>query len=786
MNPIVYAKLQPGLMQRSGNKKVIVTPEGKEQQIVLPRWSDKSTLSQAEKLSDLNALDCVAAIHCGLSELLVLDFDDSTFDEALALNNSLRKDLQCTNIFKSVNKDGGHFVYRFSQNRLVEFINNPNGCKLNKLDTLYGNCLVFATNSSNKTKRVLVESDELIEIPTAMQLLAISKYQEKKYKAIVSKEQPLTTGSKLGIIAQLALHDEDYFKQLLIIITPIRFKEMMALSSKDIWTLHPDRIPDGDGYNYMLAISGVLMLDPSIDKELHYNLLNKINDCFSTPLLNSRIDTIYNRDIQSENYVYNPKWKDETFTLVSRQQHLLETYAYYANSAVNYLVLDTLTFDVKTFKAATNLLDYLLVVSGKKVPKDKLLRGLTEVEIIARPDEPFGKIDKNTFNIYKQCKEQEVFYSPAKYKEEWSTEEVNMTYDANHPRYPKVTLAAMKNSCGDRLHMFLSFMARKYRTREHSPLFFVFYGVPHSFKSAIVNGVFSKLSKDRYANISIDMLTDKFNSWQVNKDLVLLDEVQYITSRDISQVIKNINAISGSRTINGIRRMFEDVDTKSYKQELTFILATNEVLRLTNEVNERRMVVFNSKTKVSEALNMSNQEISEAISAESVDFAYYLATQVASLDDSAYLHNEAWKCKAYYTFIEEGQGIEDKLAKAIDSDNLKELLNYYIEAGGSKDYFKKCIIMNGHGRFILRLKNTRADLASSEALFDRVEDNVNFRALAKKLDLMEAKIKKTNDIVNGAYCGNKATIYYADVAVNNIINANKLVMPGLDTILNCL
>lgn len=430
------------------------------------------------------------------------------------------------------------------------------------------------------------------------------------------------------------------------------------------------------------------------------------------------------------------------------------------------------------------MLDYLLVVSGKKIPKDKLLRGLTEVEIIARPDEPFGKVNSTTFNVYRQCKEQEVFYNPNKYREEWTAEEVNAQYDANHPRYPKITLAAMANSCGDRLHMFLSFMSRKYRTREHSPLFFVFYGVPHSFKSAIVNGVFSKLSKDRYANISVDMLTDKFNAWQVNKDLVLLDEVQYITSRDMSQVIKNINAISGSKTINGIRRMFEDVDTKSYKQELTFILATNEVIRLTNEVNERRMVVFNSKTKVSEALNMTNQEISEAISAESVDFAYYLSTQVPSLDDNAYLHNEAWKCKAYHAFLEEGQGIEDKLAKAIDSDNIKDLLNYYVDIGGSKDYFKKCISMNGHGKFVIRLKNTRADLATKEALFDRVEDNVNFKALAKKLDLMDNKVKKTNDIINGTYCGNKVTIYYADTAVNNIITANKLVMPSLDTILN--
>lgn len=780
MQNIVYAKLQPGVMKRQNGRKVIITPDNQVQDPILPKWSDESTLCKASTLSELKTTNCPVAIHCGLSELLVLDFDDDAFDEALALNNSLNANLQCTNIFKSAEKDGGHFIYKFSNNKLTAFINNPNGCKLNKLDTLYGNCLVYAATPANKTKLVLKESDKLIEIPLAMQLLAISKYQEKKYKAMVSKEHTVANGSKLGIIAELALSDENYFKQLLGIITPVRFKEIMAMSSKNIWTLHPDRIPEGEGYNYILAISGVLMLDPSINKDLHFKLLVKINECFTTPLLHSRIDNIYNRDIASKEYKYNPKWKDETFCVISRHSHLLEVYGYYSNNSISYIVLDATTFEVKTFRTTSALLDYLLIVSGKKLNRDTLLKNLTEIEVIHRPDEPFGKVG-NRFNAYRQCKEQEVFYNPSKYKEEWTPTELNMKYDASHPRWPRVTLAAMRNSCGDRLAMFLSFMARKYRTREHSPLFFVFYGVPHSFKSAIVNGVFCKLSKDRYANISVDMLNDKFNAWQVNKDLVLLDEVQYITARDISSVIKNINAISGSSTINGIRRMFEDVDTKSYKQELTFILATNEVLRLTNEVNERRMVVFNSKTRVSDALDMSNQEIAECIKSESVDFAYYLSTQVPSLDDTAYLHNEAWKTKTYHTFIEQGQSMEDKVAKAIDSDDLKSLLAYYMDMGGSKELFKRAVSINGHGKYIIRLKNTRADLASVDAIFDRIDD-FNFKALSKKLDLMEGKINKINDVQNGSTSGNKAIIYYADRAVQKVIVSLNLGLPTIDEI----
>lgn len=754
---VVYARLQQGVMKRVNGKKLIQTKSGECQEPLLPKWSDPSSLNRAKSFSELENESCPLAIHCGLSNIIVLDFDNEMFDEALALNNSLDEQYRCTNISKSVGKEGGHFIYKFTPNQLTDFINNPNGCKLNQLDTLYGNTLVYATTKMNITKQAIISSDTLIEMPLAMQLLAISRYQEKKFKTMIAKEQTSYASSKLGYIAARALLEEDSMKQLLSIITPSRFKGLMAMSNKDLWELHPDRLEDGNGYNYLLAISGVLMKDPSIDKELHKKLLWYINNLFSTPLEEKRLHNIYDRDIASPEYTYNPNWKNETFTVISKNKHMLEAYAYYRGGVVNYLVYDTVTLDIKSFKAVANTIDYLTMASGKKQTKEKLLSELTEVTIIERPDKKFGKLDNNEFNTYKQCKEQEVFYNPAKYREEWETSELNAKYDSAHPRWPKVTLAALQNSCGARLNMFLSFMARKYRTREHSPLFFVFYGVPHSFKSAVVNGVFNKLSKDRYATISIDMLTDKFNAWQVNKDLVLLDEVHYITSKDIKQVIQNINSISGNATINGVRRMFEDVDTRSYPQELTFILTTNETLQLTNEVNERRMVVFSCNTRVSDALGMSNLQIQEAIRDESVDFAYYLATQVADLPDQDYLHNEGWKTQSYHNFIEEGQAIEDKIAKAIDSDDIKKLAECVLELGGSIGMIKNALSIDGKGKLMLRLYNTRPDLASGTAVFDRLQDNLNWRKLAKKLDLMDRKVVSVNDTQNGQYCGNKRT-----------------------------
>lgn len=782
---INYAKLQPGNMVRnpSNNRKVIETSPGRIEDPILPRWSDPNTLHRAATLSELENIDTPVAIHCGLSELIVLDFDDELFNDALALNNSLSPEYRCTNISKSVGKPGGHFMYKYAPNQLTAYIDNPNGCKLNKLDTLYGNTLVYATTRRNRTKEKLVSSDTLIEMPVAMQLMAISKYQEKKVRTVISKEMPSYAGSKLGFIAARAQSDPAYLQQLLIIVTQPRFKELMAMSDKDLWELHPDRLPDGNGYNYLLSVSGVFMKDPSISPDIHKELLLYINSLFSEPLDPNRVLSIYNRDVDSPDYEYSETWDIDTFSITGRNQTQYEIYGYYSANVINYMVVDVLKNSIKTFKTCANMLDYLLMMTGKKLKKDSILGKITEVIVIERPDKPYGKQGEHlVFNVYRQCKEQAVFYNPSIYREEWSEQEKMLPYDKNHPRWPRVTLAALKNSCGPRLSMFLSFMARKYRTREHSPLFFVFYGVPHSFKSAIVNGVFSRLSKGRHATISVEMLIEKYNAWQINKDLVLLDEVHYITAKDTKQVIQNINAISGNSTIAGIRRMFEDVDSNEYPQELTFILATNEPLKLTNEINERRMVVFTATQKVADALNLSNQEIQQAVQDETVDFAYYLAN-VPPLADSAYLHNEEWKTQQYHEFMENGQSYEDRFLRAIDKESLRDMFNAYVDMGGSKDKFCKAFFRNGHGRMMVRIHNTRADLASGPALFDNTSSLCDWKAMSKKLLLMTNRVSKQIAELEGrSYTGNRVVYFNADTAISRALNGRVLVRPTIENI----
>lgn len=773
---ISYVKLlNKGEMQRLPDGKKMIAVQGGFEQIYLPKWANKDNILKVNKLSELNDDEYCLAIHTGLSNLCVLDFDNELFDKALKLNDSLDPSLRCTQIHKSVNKAGGHFIYEYEDNDLTEYISNANGRKFARLDTLYGNCLVYASTKLNKTKVSIVAEDDLVKMPLAMQLLVINYYTANTAKIKTGKDLHIHTGSKLALLAMRAMDFDDDLYSLLNIIVQPRHKELMAMSAKNLPTMHPDRVPDGEGYNFLLTISAVLTLDPSIDKDLHKQLLFFINSKYSTPLDTDRVMGLYLSDISKPEYQYNPNWMTETFSIMSKNKELIEYYAYQDGNTVRYFSFNNVTNKLEFYATSALLLDAIILDTGKIYKKDATIGKMNKVHLVNTIDMPFGK-NGNIFNRYKRNREQEVFYNPAIYMKSWEHAEINKPYNEDHPRYPKVTLAALRNSCGDKLDMFLAFMRRKYSTREHSPLFFIFFGVPHSFKTAVVNGVFNKLSEGRFTTITPQVLIDKYNSWQVDKDLILIDEAQYISSKDMPKVISVINTITGSSIINGVRKMYSDITIDTYPQRLTFIVATNEPVNLTNEVNERRMVVFESKVRASQALGMEDLAIAEAVKQESVNFAYYLATQITNLDDANYTHNANWKTTVYEVFQEEAVSNEQKLADAIMHFNYSKLFDVFMHLGGTEAYFNRCVRirkgpMNGVN-FVLY--NSRPDLAGTPGLFDNLFQNLNKKALDRRITSIPHVSRYVNDVRNG-YAGNKMCLFTTNIP-NELIIANELLI----------
>ena len=765
------------LVRLANGQKSIKLQSGSYDTPRFPNWANKELVKFSESWEDLES-DTPAVIHTGLSNIIVLDFDTEKFDTALQLNNSLSPELRCTNIVKSVDKHGGHFVYEYTQNELTNYINNPNGRKLAGLDTLCGSSVVFAPTKVNKTKMVLCQSEKLIPIPLAMQYLVINDYMQKVkvQRESTGKDLVYHKDSKLAILAMRIFDSEPDLYGFLAKVTQPRHKELMAESDKELPELHPDRIPDGEGYNFLQSISGALMLDQSIDKDLHKKILMFLNGMYSTPIDPRRVLALWESDCAKHTYRYNPNWNTQTYSRHNRENEICDYYAYLENMQYVYYKINTANNTITKLRNKITLIEDITIETTKVEKADQVIsKVLILDEVISVPYRQSGLLRNITgrllLNTYKRNIEQETFYEPSRYFTTWSPEEQAMPYDENHPRWPKVTLGALKNSCGEHLKYFLAFMARKYRLigtgKGYSPLFFVFYGVPHSFKTGVVDGVFTKLSAGRHQTLQPKILLDKYNSWVKNMDLVMLDEIHHLTKLQLAEAIGCINTFTGTQEFTGLRGMYQEASQQKIPNTLTFIICTNETVQLTTELNDRRMVVFKADKRVSEALNMSDFAIRKSIQAESINFAYYLSTEIPDLDDDMYTTNRLWKSDVYNSFQQETLKLEDKLATAIETFNYTEFLDLFLELGGNEQYFNSCVEVLTGGRVNIRLFNSRPDIANTPAIFDNTATNIlnNFNRdkFTKRLSLIPHVSKYVNEVVNGSFTGNKKCIWKLDL-----------------------
>lgn len=754
---------------RNSNGKKVLEHNGVELPISFTNWNDKANLKTAPDLMSLPD-DIPIALHLGYSELIALDFDNDFIDRALTINKELKE--PCNNVSRSVNKAGGHLIYKHTKNQLTDFIATPNGKKQNSLDTLYGNCILYYANAVNKTKEV-ISVGELQEMPVAMQQLVISRYNEVVQ---VSQEKQVDVQRHTTNLAYFIerMEDVNVLRNLLKIITPKRYKIIMDKSQKQLIQYHPDHLPDTESaHMYIVAVSGVLMLDHSVSKEMHKQFIVKLNAMFSEPLDDLRIQSILTRDFRNPAYVYNSNWRNETYTRYNFNKDLIELYAILNAKTIEYIVYNRVKNSIDVLNGNT-LLDYAVIQFGEKPKKEDMLKRIKLVNSISRPEKLFGyDYQTGTFNIYKRNEAQEAFYNPELYVETWSRQEQIIDYNEAHPRWPTTTLACLRNAVGTaNLRLFLSFMARKYLTHHHSPLIFVFYGVPHSFKSAVVNGVFSKLSAGRYIAIPYKTITEKFNSWMINKDLVLVDEIHYMVEKEQQGLIQTLNSVTGSKTLSGLRKMYSDIGTDTYPQEITFMLCTNAPIKLAEEVKDRRLVIFKSSQKVTDVLGMTDEQIAKAIDNEAVNFAYFLSRQPL-LDDKAYIDNAVWKTDAYKDFQLMSQtGNDFELLPVLERADGTEVMNMFINLGFTLQQIRQSIkVTMKNNTYRLILYNANPSVATVPGLYDNIA--YEYKKFRKKLLLLDNVKTNVNDLVNGSYNGNK----YDGVLLNKM---PVILLPNVD------
>ncbi len=697
----------------------------------------------------------------GHSNIVAVDFDGTEGD--INFNTALSIDPDCQYIAKGIGKGGGHMIYRSSGLTLLrQTIESENGCKIGGLDLQMGRKLIMLATKANETKQLLTPElenyEQLTEMPLGMQAFISSIYLGKKQTDKIETtgmNRDAHTDSKLYYVVKTAIDTPDqYNHKLFNIITTRHYKAIMLTSSKHPeYPYVPDNLPSEESGNaYMVSIATILGKDPSIDDGLFLRTLHYINNLFSDPMPVTAIEQIATYITSGQSKIggtqvwqYNPEWQKAGMIYVDNDGSSHEVFTYVDKGTNHFLDHCHVDNRLTTLHSMNALIDQIKMTSTVKLNKDKVISRIKAVRLISTPMHPIGVIRKDfgsDFNTYNRTEEQEIFMEPSTY---------------NDYTYPDTTIRFLENSMGkERTHgFFLPFWKRKLSTRDFSPLVLTLYGPPHSGKSAVSEGILKPLTKGRSQQLSPEILTEKYDDWKLNKDLIFVDEIHNMRSDLQQKVIGSINTISGVSTFTGIRAMQSSASAEEHPNTITVMVALNKPVGLITEKQDRRIVILRSHSTASKALDMGNAEIFAAITQESKDFAYYLSTEVQALAKDKYLDNNWLKDEDYREFMNGTLPFIKRLALAIDKmefDTLEDMVNEFGLSMQDIAHASSIIKKQVH----IRLLNTNENEALIPALF--VDTHLNAKDLNHELgDINNVRVKSL-DTAPGKRTINRKTV----------------------------
>lgn len=749
-------------------KKLI---DGKPAQITSWKHTDKDTP--------------LMLVDTGSSNIVGVDFDDEQY-----FNQALEIDPNCSYIAKGLGKGGGHFIYNTNNlSYLSTHITNPNGCNIPGLDLQMGKKLLYLATPANETKELLTPQlnsyEELTPMPLAMQAYVVSIYQAHKISTTLpgtaAPTQEAHSDSKLHFIVKEAIENpSSYHHKFFSIVTTKRYKGIMAEAPKHPqYPWIPDNLPlDESGNAYMVSIATILGRDPSIDGDLFLKAMLYTNSLFSEPMPESRIQDIVNYITSGHSKIggaavwqYNPDWNKVGMIYTDNYGNSHEIFSFNNKGSIGYLDHNHITNDTEIFTSAGAVIDNIKMVSSRNnsMSKDRLMSRAQKITIVSSPLTSFGANRTSngiTFNDYLRTEEQNILMDPSSY--------------VGYKR-PDVTLRFLENSMGyDKLYkFFLPFIKRKLTTHEFSPLILVFYGPPHSGKSAITNGVLRPLTKGRSISLSPEVATEKHNDWKVNQDFILLDELHNARQDHRQALLQVMNSTTGSNILTGIRKMNQSASSEEYRNEATFVITCNKPVKLSSEPQDRRLVISRSFKSASEALGMENDRIFTSIVQESKDFAYYLATEVELLHHTLYLRNDWLKDNNYNEFQEDALDDASAIATAVSNQNFKSFYNILEDKLNIREAE---LIASSHvksGYLSIRIANTYEHEASFPGLIhssklevgkllkelERLGDVIVF----KKKDSYQGKIWGSNRKTDAKFAVHTVPQEFLD-KLNNIVN----------------
>jgi len=577
------------------------------------------------KVSGIIAIDCDNEATWQLFRAL------DTYNEFVFISKG--KGCKATGLTQSA----GTLIYKYTEELPQNFTIHEDGIDL---DFYTNHGFVYLPTKANKSK-VTLDSDPLPDIPELpATVLALLLRLYKSTRQIMVDESStqntnLFTANFLApLIQQFVQSRGDYMPGLFRIITPKRFRQQPQYVKSA--HLHPDNVPDGDGSTYLSSVSAILAADLSVSQELYAEAMVYINDLFTVPMDQGRLDsTILNPMINKKAtadgkviWQYDDNWEHYRSIFTTKDQSTIEVV--YDDLAKMHYTVDSSRGMYSSFMRDTDLYNHLQAVTATPITKKELIHGVPLVRTVTHPHRPFGfnagnDSTKRDFNVFKATPALSVFYKPEDYAEKY--------------KEPEITLKFFESLVPDPLmrNYLFGFLKTKLTSFKYSPIVLYFLGVPGSGK-----GTFVRIIEEIFGLVpapSAQEFLDKFNGWIVGAYFVELDEYgdSLSTLREKEEAIGKLKALTGKRKVD-IRKMREN--SHPYEHNVTFIMTANKNPLMLDD-NDRRIALFDTPNI------LADQEwVEEAGGIDYVfnqvvdnvnDFCYWLATEVEPLPAAEYM-----------------------------------------------------------------------------------------------------------------------------------------------------
>lgn len=680
-------------------------------------WRAKCSATKNTKVSALGGV-----ITGSKSGIIAIDCDN---DLVWKMFRSLDPDYDFTFVSKGkLNKDGtpkdcGTIIYKFNPDFPDSFGVNDDRLAL---DVYSENGFVYLPTAANKTKVTWKTVPELKEMPKATLDLLMHLKDAGKTKMAPEIKQNTMTSNCLAPSVKQFLDSGKFSQGLFRIITPRAFRDEPQYVNQGF--LHPENIPEGRGSEYMSKISAILGADISIDEELYNGTMHAINDLWPSPMDPDRLDATITDPMVTGRasidgipiWCYDENWAAHRCILHTKRQSTIELG--FDDRRNQYYCVDVANEHTKAFQRDSDLFMYVNTSVLNAPKKPEMVQAMPTINVTTAPDKPYGFFATDdsvrTLNLFRRTPELAILNEPETYTKMYKRPETTIKY--------LETLIPEE----DMRNYLLQFIKRKLTTFEYSPVMLYFLGVPGSGKDTFVAILEKIMGADRVAKPTTKEFLEQFNGWALDSYFVQLDEYgDQLGARDRDEALGKLKAYSGKEVIQ-IRQM--RTEGYQYKHNMTFISTANKN-PFALEGDDRRIALFETPNKLENAEWVADiTRVHDDLMAETCNFAYYLATEVATLPRNKYVSPPFTTGK--HRLIAGSMKAGPRLAY---------ILNYKM-----MDYLTEIAELNDCPEIIKDIKAGRIYSESLEDLYDALTEGAGeMRILTKLIRGYGIKVKPT-------------------------------------------